>query len=36
MEELEQQIEMKNSVIKDLENELALLMNKKLPARPKF
>lgn len=36
MEELEQQIEMKNSNIQDLENELALLLNKKLPVRPKF
>lgn len=36
MEELEQQIEMKNSVIKDLENDLAFLLNKKLPTRPKF
>ena len=34
---LEQDIEMKNIVIKDLERELAALLNKKIePVRPKF
>lgn len=37
MEALEQDIEMKNVVIKDLERELAALLNKKIePVRPKF
>ena len=36
MEELEQQIAMKDAIIKDLENDLAMLLNKKVPTRPKF
>ena len=37
MEGLEQDIEMKNVIIRDLERELAALLNKKIePVRPKF
>jgi hypothetical protein len=37
MEQLERDIEEKNILIKDLERELAGLMNKKIePVRPKF
>ena len=37
MEDLEQQIIMKNELIKDLENQINMILNKKVePVRPKF